>query len=420
MLYAALALPGRHRTAQAIGLVAAKVGRRHGHLHHLLLKNRYAQGALEYLLQSRTRVLHCVRIGTRFQVRMHHAALDGAGPHNGHLHHQVVKAARFEAWQHAHLRTALDLKYTHRISPAHHVVRGWVLRRNVLQAQRLAAPLAYQIQTTVDSAEHAQGQHVDFEQAHRVQVVFVPLDDAALRHSRIFHRHDACERALRQHKTTHMLAEVARKALQLVRQCKPLRQACRRRDGYRIAMRLLHALDGRLQSLVEHGACVHPRMLFGQSGHQSVRNLQCAPYIAQRAARPVACDHGGNGGALAAIFGVDVLDNFFAPLVLKVHIDIGRLVTFARYEAFKEHAHARRVYLGHAQAVTHRRVGRRATPLAQNAAAARKAHDVMHRKKIHLVLQLSDQRQLVLHLYVHVLGHACGVANPRALFGVMA
>ena len=114
------------------------------------------------------------------------------------------------------------------------------------------------------------------------------------------------------------------------------------------------------------------------------------------------------------------MDNFFAPLVLKVHINIGRLVTLTRDKALKQYAHARRVHLGHAQAVAHRRIGRRAAPLAQNAPAARKAHDVVHRKEVHLVLQFGNQRQLMLYLRAYVLGHACRVAYAPALFGVMA
>ena len=99
---------------------------------------------------------------------MYHAALDRAGAHDGHLHHQVVKAARLQAGQHAHLRTALDLENAHGVSAANHVVGGRVFCRDILQAQRRAAPLANQVQAAVDGAEHAQGQHIHFQQTHGV------------------------------------------------------------------------------------------------------------------------------------------------------------------------------------------------------------------------------------------------------------
>jgi hypothetical protein len=81
----------------------------------------------------------------------------------------------------------------------------------------------------------------------------------------------------------------------------------------------------------------------------------------------VADDHGGQRGAVAAVLGVDVLDDLLAPLVLEVDVDVGRLVALAADEALEQQRHARRVDLGDAQAVADRRVGRRAAALAQDA-----------------------------------------------------
>ena len=70
------------------------------------------------------------------QVGMHHAALDRPGPHDGHLHHQVVVLARPQPGQHAHLRARLDLEHADGVGVADHVVGRIVARRNVLQPQR--------------------------------------------------------------------------------------------------------------------------------------------------------------------------------------------------------------------------------------------------------------------------------------------
>ena len=43
-------------------------------------------------------------------------------------------------------------------------------------------------------------------------------------------------------------------------------------------------------------------------------------------ARPIADHRGRERGAVAAVLFVDVLDDFFAPLVLEVDVDVGRLV----------------------------------------------------------------------------------------------
>ena len=175
-----------------------------------------------------------------------------------------------------------------------------------------------------------------------------------------------------------------------------------------------------MQTLGQHGTTVHAGVFFGHGGDQGFGDAQRASHVAQRTAWPVAGHDCRYGGTLAAVFGVDVLNYLFTPLVLKVHVNVRRLIALAADETLKQHAHARRVHLGHAQAVAHRRIRRRPASLAQDALAAGEAHDVVHRQKIHLVTQLGNQRQLVFHLRAHVLRDACGVAHPCAFLGVLA
>ena len=47
---------------------------------------------------------------------------------------------------------------------------------------------------------------------------------------------------------------------------------------------------------------------------------------------------------------VDVLDDLFAPLVLEVDVDVGRLAPLAADEALEQQVHARRIDLGDAEA----------------------------------------------------------------------
>ena len=53
----------------------------------------------------------------------------------------------------------------------------------------------------------------------------------------------------------------------------------------------------------------------------------------------------GQSGAIASVFLVDVLDNFFAPLVLKIDIDVRRLTTFRRNETFENQIAAFGIHL---------------------------------------------------------------------------
>ena len=69
-----------------------------------------------------------------------------------------------------------------------------------------------------DAGEHAERQHVDLQQAERVDVVLVPFDEGAVVHRRVADGHDLDQRPARQHEAADVLRQVARKAHQLVRQ----------------------------------------------------------------------------------------------------------------------------------------------------------------------------------------------------------
>ena len=116
------------------------------------------------------------------QIGMDHVALDGAWPHDGHLDHKVIEAARLQARQHRHLRAALDLEHADRIGPTQHVVDFRILGGHGGQRQRLAVVAVDQVEGLADAGEHAQRQHVHLEHAKSVDVVLVPLDVGAVRH----------------------------------------------------------------------------------------------------------------------------------------------------------------------------------------------------------------------------------------------
>ena len=66
---------------------------------------------------------------------MDHVALDGPGSDDSHLDHQIIKAARPEPWEHAHLSTAFDLKDSNGIGLADHVVDARILWRDGREGQ---------------------------------------------------------------------------------------------------------------------------------------------------------------------------------------------------------------------------------------------------------------------------------------------
>ena len=204
-----------------------------------------------------------------------------------------------------------------------------------------------------------------------------------------------------------MLRQVARKAHQLVgERDEPL--------DHRVV-----GLEARLaDALGRHRAAVPPREHAGEPVDLREVEAERLADVAHRALRPVGDERGGERRAVAAVLRVDVLDHLLAPLVLEVDVDVGRLVALLRDEALEQHAHPRRIDLGDAERVAHRRVGRRAAALAQDALAAREGDDVVDGEEVGLVVELGDQRELVLDQLADVGGHGFGNAvapiPPRA------
>ncbi len=117
---------------------------------------------------------------------MHHVALDGSWPDDGHFDNQVVEGSGTQPGQHAHLGSALDLKHANRIGPADHIVNVLILCGDGCQTPLLTGVLVDQIKGSVNGAQHPQRQTVHLENPQFIQVVFIPFDDGASGHRRVF------------------------------------------------------------------------------------------------------------------------------------------------------------------------------------------------------------------------------------------
>ncbi len=104
--------------------------------------------------------------------------------------------------------------------------------------------------------------------------------------------------------------------------------------------------------------------------------------LADGRAAAIADHGGGDAGALAAVFLVDVLDDLFAPLVLEIDVDVGRLVALGRNEALEQQVVAVGIDFGDAEAEAHGGVGGGTAALAQNILRTGVAHDVVDGEEI--------------------------------------
>ena len=154
---------------------------------------------------------------------------------------------------------------------------------------------------------------------------------------------------------------------------------------------LLHArafeIDaGAVELGVTHRAAAHAPDRGGERADRVFRQAEDLADLADGGAAAIG-DHGrGDAGAVAAVVLVDVLDHLLAPLVLEIDVDVGRLVAIRGDEALEQEAACARIDLGDAEAVTDRRIRRRAAALAENVLAARVTDDVVDGEEIGRVI----------------------------------
>ena len=90
---------------------------------------------------------------------------------------------------------------------------------------RFAVMPVDQIERLAQARQHAESEHVDLENAQRVEIVLVPLDEGAVVHRRIADRHHLVEPAARDDEAADMLGKMTRKAVDFARQRQDLAHA---------------------------------------------------------------------------------------------------------------------------------------------------------------------------------------------------
>ena len=187
----------------------------------------------------------------------------------------------------------------------------------------------------------------------------------------------------------------------------------------------LHQWGGRIETglrqPIGHVVAIAAAPEAGPDGRDLIRRkAQCPGHVTRRTAPPVADDIGCQCRPRPTILAVDVLEDLLAAFVLEIHVDVRRLVALAADEALDQHLHPGRVHLDDAQHETDGRIGGRAAPLAENALAASKAHDVVNREEVGLITQVGNQRQLMLDQPDDPFGRPLRPAPAQSLLGQVA
>ena len=350
---------------------------------------------------------------------MHHVALDRPRPHDRDLDDEIVEFLRLEARQHRHLRAALDLEHAERVGALQHAVDGLFFLRDRREreeaffvaalrrrAKRQAVMRLGELERLAQAGQHAEPEHVDLEDAERVEIVLVPFDEGAVLHRAVADRHHLVEPAAGDDEAADVLGEMARERLDLVDQRAHLLDA-----------RTVDVDAGALELGGAHRAAAHAPDRGGERADGVLAQPESLADFADRRAAAIGDDGRGDAGMVASVALVDVLDHLLAPLVLEIDVDVGRLAAILGDEALEQQAAFARVDVGDAQAVADRRVRRRAAALAEDVLAARIADDVMHGEEVGRVIELPDQRQLMREGLADLVGDALGIARGGAVPG---
>ena len=377
---------GAHRPAQLIGLGGAEVGDVDHHLHQLLLEQRDPEGALQRLLQPRVEEGDLLLAGAAPDVGVHGAALDGAGPDQRHLDHQVVEHPGSQARKGGDLGAGFHLEHAHAVPLAQHVVDRCVLLRQGAQLEVLAVVLGDDPQCMVERGEHPQTQQVELHQAGVGAVLLVPLQHGAVLHRGPLHRAHLDHRPVREHHPAGVDAQVPRGVAQLVGELDDVG------GDVGVGERGEGALDPLGEGVLRAGVVA-----------------ECPGGVAHRESGPVGDDVGDLGGILPAVAVVDVLDHLLPAIGGDVDVDVRRAVPLRCQEAFEQQVVADGFDRGDPQRVADRAVGGGAPALGEDPLVCAEVDDLVDDEEIAGEVQIDDDLQLMVDLR----------PRPRDLLGTL-
>ena len=216
--------------------------------------------------------------------------------------------------------------------------------------------LGQKIKRLADAGQHPQREDIHLEKPKRVDVILVPFDDGAILHRGVLDGAKLIQPALGDDKAADMLAQVAGKAHDLGDQVQCQHHASVRRVQSCIANPVRRGGRGR-------PAPDLPR----QPGNDVLTETHRLAHLADGSTGAEMDHHRRQPRAVAAIAVIDPLDHLFAPFMFEIDVDIRRLATLLRDEAFKDQRDGFGRHLGDAKKIANHGIGRRAAPLAQDA-----------------------------------------------------
>src|SRR5215472_1562567 len=137
----------------------------------------------------------------------------------------------------------------------------------------------------------------------------------------------------------------------------------------------------------------------GQAAERFRIERQSFADFAGRGTAAIADDVGGHGCAEFAVTFIDMLDGALALISTgKIEIDVRPFAALFGEKAFKEKAHANRIYSGNAERVANGAVGGRSASLHENIVFVAETNDVPNDQEVAGKIEFFDERELAIDL----------------------
>ena len=162
--------------------------------HDLLLVEDHAHRVLEHRLEARVQVGHGFQALPPPEERVDGVALDGAGPDDRDLDHEVVQALRPRLGERLHLGPALDLEDADGVGGPEHLEDLRHFLRQAIEVEADRAIVLDELERLVHRGEHPEAEQVELDELERLDIALVELDDDPVDHRRPLDRRDVDER----------------------------------------------------------------------------------------------------------------------------------------------------------------------------------------------------------------------------------
>ena len=303
------------------------------------------------------------------QVGVHGVTLDGAGPDDGDLDHQIVEFPRLGLVERLLLGSELDLEEADGVDRADHVVDARVVEREGVEVGTDAVAPLDQVQALGDGGEGAQPQQVHLDETEILDVVLVELDHHPALHGGALHRDHVDQRLAGDQHPADVDGEMPGRALDGSQDLEELPPRQGPAGGVRLQA-------GRLQGVL------HPPLSpavdgLGQPVDDRLGEAHRLAHLAHRETGLEGDHVGDHPGPLRPVLVVDVLDHLLAVVGGEVDVDVRRPLVVDVEEALEEEVVGDRVHPGDAEQVGDDRVGGAAPPLAGDAVLPGPRHDLV-------------------------------------------